>query len=219
MESQLTLVNPAPPATLTFHPDSMSDSVLYSDTRALYAITTHLQHSSSCTELRRAGETEVIARISRNSILPDTVSFASEAHREVRISKWLRKCKLPDGISAHAIDTVVGLCILRTHREYRLALYTEFDADLPVAHWEATEASRSVPPQLVIANAIPESLHPQIICAFVVEEFRMRMAEKADVVAQAKAAAHVKTLAQILFGSSPADSIPTYTTDCAGTFG
>nr|GAT56499.1 predicted protein [Mycena chlorophos] len=146
-----------------------------------------------------AGDSAVVAKISRKSILPDTVSFpaapdeGSGDAREVKTSKWLKKCKLADGTQAHAFDTEIGQCLLRRHLQYRLALFTEFDTETPIAHWE----KGSSPPSLLISSSVPEAFHPQVICAFIIEEFKMRMAEKADVIAQGKALAQSTPLARI----------------------
>jgi hypothetical protein len=42
-----------------------------------------------------------------------------------------------------------------------------------------------------------ENFHPQIIAAFTVQELKMRMAEKADLVALSRAAAQSKTLVNL----------------------
>ena len=49
----------------------------------------------------------------------------------------------------------------------------------PVAHWSSTTPSALEPPILVIYRDIPTSVHAQMVAAFVVREFRMRMKEKA----------------------------------------
>ncbi|KAF7296266.1 hypothetical protein HMN09_01095900 [Mycena chlorophos] len=199
MDSQLTLVNPAPPLLLTFSANSMSNATLFSDRQAVYTLSTQLTRADSVTELRRVGDSAVVARISRKSILPDTVAFPAAPDegsgnvREVKTSKWMKKCKLADGTQAHAFDTEMGQCLLRRHLQYRLALFTEFDTETPIAHWE----KGSSPPSLLISSSVPEAFHPQVICAFIIEEFKMRMAEKADVIAQGKALAQSTPLARI----------------------
>ncbi|KAJ6626147.1 hypothetical protein B0H10DRAFT_1999209 [Mycena sp. CBHHK59/15] len=188
MDSQLTLVNPAPPTFLTFGTNSMINTTLFLDTRPAYTISTALQGST--TEIADAGSKEVLARIVRKEVLPDTVAFAGG--KEIRVSKWLRKAKLPDGFSASEIDTEVGKCYLRMHREYRLALFTEYDLDTPVAHWER-HSDPFAPPTLVLYSGT-ENFRPQIVAAFTIMELKMRMTEKADIVALSKAAAQSTTL-------------------------
>lgn len=136
MESQLTLVNPAPPVSFTFATNSMINTTLYRDSRPAYTLSTELQGST--TELRASDTSELLARISRKEILPDTITFPSiNDGKEMRLSKWMRRCKLPDGrydgtllgccvpmcfSHAHAIDTEVGVCLLKKHRIHRLAV-------------------------------------------------------------------------------------------------
>jgi hypothetical protein len=50
------------------------------------------------TELRAAGTGELLARIARKEIIPDTIAFpALNGGREMRSTKWLTKSKLSDG--------------------------------------------------------------------------------------------------------------------------
>ncbi|KAJ7065782.1 hypothetical protein C8F01DRAFT_982387 [Mycena amicta] len=196
MDSQLTLVNPAPALSLAFDTNSMINATLFSGVQPLYTISTELL--GSMTELRAGTTGEIVARISRNSILSNTITFSSAdgtSLRQMKISKWLQKCKQPDGLHAYAIDTEMGQCLLRKHREYRLALYTEFDLESPVAHWAPLDSAS--PPTLVISGTIPEAFHPQVICAFIIQELKMRMAEKADLVALGRAAAQSTPLARV----------------------
>ncbi len=103
MDSQLTLVDSALPICLTFSKDSMINTTLYRDSRPVYTISTELQGTT--TEIRAAGTAELLARICRNDILPNTVAFPSINDGKVmRLSKWLRGCKLPDGRSVRSSD-------------------------------------------------------------------------------------------------------------------
>ncbi|KAJ7724374.1 hypothetical protein B0H16DRAFT_324339 [Mycena metata] len=96
MDSELTLVDPTPPVFLDFSPDSMINTTICRNSRAAYTISTELQGST--TELRRAGASELLARICRKEVLPDTVSFPNINNgKDLRRSKWLRRCTLPDG--------------------------------------------------------------------------------------------------------------------------
>lgn len=70
-------------------------------------------------------------------------------------------------------------------------LFTEFDLETPVAHWD--RPSDTSPLALVLYPGT-ENFHPQIIAAFTIQELKMRMAEKADTVAQSRAAAQSRTL-------------------------
>ncbi|KAJ7761634.1 hypothetical protein B0H14DRAFT_377847 [Mycena olivaceomarginata] len=193
MDSQLTLVNASPPVCLMFSTDSMINATLHRDSQPAYTITTELQGST--TEIRTAGTSQLLARITRREVLPDIIAFPNiNGGKDMRLGKWMRRCKLPDGSHAHFIETEVGTCVLKKHRVNRLALFTEFDAETPVAHWE--RADQASPLSLMLYSGT-ENFHPQIIAAFTVQELKMRMAEKADLVALSRAAAQSKTLVNL----------------------
>ncbi|KAJ7081017.1 hypothetical protein C8R44DRAFT_68756 [Mycena epipterygia] len=191
MDSQLTLVNVAQPVFLTFTSDNMINTTLLLNSRPAYTISTALQGST--TEIRAAGTSELLARISRKEILPDTITFPNlNEGKEMRLSKWLRRVKLEDGLHAHAIETEVGNCLLKKHPVHRLALFTEYDLESPVAHWERPD--KTSPLSLVLYSGT-ENFHAPIIAAFTVQELKMRMAEKANLVALNRATAR-STLGQ-----------------------
>ncbi|KAJ7831367.1 hypothetical protein B0H13DRAFT_1551155, partial [Mycena leptocephala] len=96
MDSQLTLVSVAPAAHLKFSQDSMKNATLFLDSRPAYTISTDT--SNAHTELRAAGTGELLARIARKEIMPDTMTFpAPNRGKEIRSTKWLKKSKLSDG--------------------------------------------------------------------------------------------------------------------------
>ncbi|KAF7365733.1 Peptide methionine sulfoxide reductase [Mycena venus] len=190
MDSQLTLVDPSPPVCLTFSANSMINAILYRDGRPVYTISTELLGST--TEIKASATSELLARITRKELLPDIVTFPNvDGGKDMRLSKWMRRCKLPDGSHAHVIETEVGNCLLRKHRTHRLALFTEYDLESPVAHWERPDESS---PLSLILYSGTENFHPQIITAFTVQELKMRMAEKADIVALSRATAQSRGL-------------------------
>ncbi|KAF8205176.1 hypothetical protein K438DRAFT_1932098 [Mycena galopus ATCC 62051] len=197
MDSQLTLVNASPPVRLTFSANSMINATLYRDSQATYTIATQLQGST--TEIRTAGTSQVLARISRKELLPNTITFPDiNSGKDTRLGKWLRRCKLQDGSHAHVIETEVGNCVLKKHPVYRLALFTEYDLESPVAHWEREDVTS--PLSLVLYSGT-ENFYVQIIAAFTVQELKMRMAEKANLVALSRAAAQSKTLVNLSYGN------------------
>ncbi|KAJ7238838.1 hypothetical protein B0H12DRAFT_1136877 [Mycena haematopus] len=193
MDSQLTLVNASPPVSLTFSRNSMINATLYRDSRLVYTIATELRGTT--TEIRAAGTSQLLVRIARKELLPNTITFPPiNDGKDMRLGKWLRRCKLPDGSHAHVIETEVGNCVLKKDRIYRLVLFTEYDLETPVAHWESGDGTS--PPSLILHSGT-ENFHPQIIAAFTVQELKMRMAEKADIMAQSRAAAQSKTLVSL----------------------
>ncbi|KAJ7099179.1 hypothetical protein C8R44DRAFT_947467 [Mycena epipterygia] len=180
MNSQLTLVNPTPgPISLTFGTDSMLSATLFLNGRPAYTIST--VPAGSPTELRTAGtdsDSELLTRISCKALLPDTIAFPASSASKMRLSKWLRRCTLADGLEAHTIETDAGKCVLKSDLVHRLAvpIHRARSAD-PVAHWQRRAAGAPLSPVLYAGT---ESFHAQIIAAFIVQELRMRMAEKAE---------------------------------------
>ncbi|KAK7039874.1 peptide methionine sulfoxide reductase [Favolaschia claudopus] len=197
MDSQLTLVNATPPICLTFSRNSMINTTLFRDeTRhPAYTLTTELR--GSATNLHCSATGKLLARVTRRELLPDVLAFPDIDNdaklKEVRLSKWMRRCKLPDGSHAHIIVSEMGNCVLKKDLLHRLALFTEYDLSTPIAHWDV-----SVPGSLsLVLYPGTENFHPQILVAFTVQELKMRMAEKADLVAQSRAAAQSKTLVNV----------------------
>ncbi|KAJ7840055.1 hypothetical protein B0H14DRAFT_2785855 [Mycena olivaceomarginata] len=156
MDSEL-LVSASPPVHLTFSDNSMINATLYRVS----------PHTS-----------ELLARITRRSILPDLITFPNhDGGKEMRLSKWMRRCMLPDGSHAHGVETEMGNCLLKIHPVHRLALYTERDPGTPIAHWE--RATATSPLSLVLYPGT-ENFYPKIIAAFTVSELKMRNAEQTD---------------------------------------
>ncbi|KAJ7879375.1 hypothetical protein B0H13DRAFT_2346127 [Mycena leptocephala] len=150
------------------------------------AYTLSIDTSNVHTELRAAGTGELLARIARKEIIPDTIAFpALNGGREMRSTKWLTKSKLSDGCSAHVIKTKHGNFTLKTHPVHRLALFREDDLETPGAHWQRASTGTSTStttPTLVLrpGTHIWVSAWPEIIMAFVVQESKMRMREQAN---------------------------------------
>ncbi|KAJ7453333.1 hypothetical protein B0H11DRAFT_2245563 [Mycena galericulata] len=190
MDSQITLVNPSPPVCLTFSVDSMINATLFLGSRPTYKLSTKLQGTT--TIISAVGTSALLARITRREVLPSTVIFPNVGDgKEMRVSSWMKRCKLEDGSEARIIETGVGKCFLKRDRTYRLALYSEYDLNKPVAHWKCTD---SASPLSLILYPGTEDFHAQIIVAFITEELKMRSLEKYDGVALSRAAAHELTV-------------------------
>ncbi|KAJ7761633.1 hypothetical protein B0H14DRAFT_2973023, partial [Mycena olivaceomarginata] len=173
MDSEL-LVSASPPVHLTFSDNSMINATLYRDSHPVYTIATASQGLN--TEIRSSDTSELLARITRRSFLPDLITFPNhDGGKEMRLSKWMRRCMLPDGSHAHGIETEMGNCLLKIHPVHRLALYTERDPGTPIAHWE--RATATSPLSLVLYPGT-ENFYPKIIAAFTVSELKMRNAEQ-----------------------------------------
>ncbi|KAK7038376.1 hypothetical protein R3P38DRAFT_2905764 [Favolaschia claudopus] len=181
MDSQVTLVTVAPAVRLVFSQDSMKNATLFLNSTPTYIMTTDM--NDRITELRAAATNELLARITRKEILHDTVVFpALHGGKAIRVANWLTKSTLPQSAcTRHTIQTHHGNYILCSHPTYRLALYREDDTDTPIAHWDR-HSSISLPTLLIRDEALA-SIRAEIIAAFVVREFRVRMKEKAAQVA------------------------------------
>ncbi|KAJ7159964.1 hypothetical protein C8R43DRAFT_993966 [Mycena crocata] len=178
MDSQLTLVTLPPTVSLVFSHNSLKNATVFLGSRPVYIISTNSQNS--VTEIRGAETEEVLVHIARNKLRADTIAFPTlKAAKEMRLTKWLGKCHLSDGSSTYAIDTEQGKFLLKAHPVHRLALFCENDLETPVAHWQNPQETSG--PMLVMQAATWRSeACPEIMAAFVVREFNMRMAEKAS---------------------------------------
>ncbi|KAJ6453718.1 hypothetical protein C8R45DRAFT_1038723 [Mycena sanguinolenta] len=182
MDSQ-SLSSNYSPVCLTFSKNSMINATLSRDSRPAYTLTTKLQGST--TEIRAPGSTEVQARISSNLFLPDTVEFPNiRGGPKVRLSKWMKNCKLADGSRAHIIETEMGKCVLKQHHVYRLALFMEHDLDNPIARWYLGSGNSQL--SLILSQGT-ETFHLQVIAAFIIQELRMRGTETSSQMAFGRA--------------------------------
>ncbi|KAJ7681695.1 hypothetical protein B0H17DRAFT_1230199 [Mycena rosella] len=121
MDSQLTLVTATPRIYLKFGSDSMINTTIFMNSRPAYTLSTALQGST--TDLSASRMSELLARISRKEILPNTIAFPSVNNgKEIRLSKWMSRQKLSDGLHVHLIETEIGKCFLRKHSVHRLAV-------------------------------------------------------------------------------------------------
>ncbi|KAJ7086205.1 hypothetical protein C8R44DRAFT_821152 [Mycena epipterygia] len=186
MDSQLTLVDPSPPISLIFDTNSMTNATLSLNSIPAYTISTDSRGTS--TELRAAGTGEVLVRIVRKGMFPDTIAFPNiHGGKDVRLNKWLKSAaKLPDGSPVSVIETEVGKCFLRKYRLYRLALFTETDMEAPVAHLQRPTVATPLPLALILQPGT-ETFRPEIIAAFIVQEQKTRMEEEAQKEAQDRA--------------------------------
>ncbi|KAJ6532422.1 hypothetical protein B0H19DRAFT_1383875 [Mycena capillaripes] len=83
----------------------------------------------------------------------------------------------------------IGRCFLRQHPTYRLALFTERDSETPVAHWETAATSPSASLPTLVFRPEAESAQLRILAAFIVEEQRVREAERGSLSDQGRFAA------------------------------
>ncbi|KAJ7500029.1 hypothetical protein FB451DRAFT_1207265 [Mycena latifolia] len=193
MDSQLTLVDPAP-VSLIFDSNSMTNATLRINSAPAYTISTD---SRGTTEIRAAGTDDVLARIMRKGLLPDTISFPTldggkelrqqvaqirEASRwSVSVEPWLPCPPLINAMLSPVcvVETDVGKYFLRNYLQYRLALFTEHDLDNPVAYLQRPTVATRVPLALVLQPGT-EHFRAQIIAAFIIQEQKTRAEEEAQ---------------------------------------
>ncbi|KAJ6610526.1 hypothetical protein B0H10DRAFT_2224905 [Mycena sp. CBHHK59/15] len=154
-----------------FENNNMLKTTLLLNSIPTYTVTTNLH--GSITELRTAGRNTLVGRIRRNKICPNTITFPTvNGGRSMRLGGWFKRIRLADGSPAVVIKTEVGICFLRTHSVYRLALFSE-DLQFMIAHWQP-HTDPSSPITLVLLVAATETFCAQIIAAFLLEEQTMR---------------------------------------------
>ncbi|KAJ7488898.1 hypothetical protein FB451DRAFT_1223211 [Mycena latifolia] len=181
MDSQATLIDPSP-VSLIFNCNSMTNATLRLNSTPAYTISTDSRGAT--TEIRAVGTDEVIARILRRGMRPDTITFPNvNGGKELRLNKWLQSAKAPDGVPVCVVETEEGKCFLRKYQHFRLALFTEYDPENPVAHLQVPTVTRPVPLALVLQPGT-EHVRAQIIAAFIVQEQTMRTEEEAQRVSQ-----------------------------------
>ncbi|KAJ7821371.1 hypothetical protein B0H14DRAFT_3471555 [Mycena olivaceomarginata] len=166
MESQLTLVTVDSAVRLTFNRDNATISL---DSVHAYTITTDAQNMY--TELRAVGNGELLVRIVRKAILPDTIAFPTTPQRLVRYTS--------------------SQCFSSSPR-YRHGTWAVHSQGTPSASAGAkTTYSRwlrvgnaSTPTLVICAEPWASSrARAQVIAAFIVQEFKMRMKEQASLAA------------------------------------
>ncbi|KAJ7649250.1 hypothetical protein B0H17DRAFT_1102383 [Mycena rosella] len=158
----------------------MINTTIFMNSRPAYTLSTALQGSTTDISTSRTSEILVF--------FPNTIAFPSINNgKEIRLSKWMSRQKLSDGLHVHVIKTEIGKCFLRKHSVHRLALFTEYDCENPVAHWDRPNAT----------SPISLNFHPQIIAAFTIQELRMRMAEEGRLGCSQRAAAQATPIATL----------------------
>ncbi|KAJ7436852.1 hypothetical protein FB451DRAFT_1570903 [Mycena latifolia] len=165
MDSQLTLVDPAP-VSLIFDSNSMTNATLRINSAPAYTISTD---SRGTTEIRAAGSDDVLARVVRKGLLPDTISFPTlDDGKELRLSRCSNPRSFPmeslyvllrptsESVSSGNIDNIGSRC-----------LFTEHDAENPVAYLQRPTVATPVPLALVLQPGT-EHFRAQIIAAFII---------------------------------------------------
>lgn len=103
MDSELTLVNLAPPTSYFLSSTDLKDAVIYAHPGVpLYRVTSDAKHIKI---YDGTTPNRVIAVLHRRDLLPDTISFppqhanssANTNTGHVSVQRWLKRSKLADG--------------------------------------------------------------------------------------------------------------------------
>ncbi|KAF8177623.1 hypothetical protein BJ912DRAFT_677055 [Pholiota molesta] len=175
MASTSTLLNEPLPLRLMFSRNSVTHATLYAAEGAMYRITATAKVSRvELVDLRiMEGREKVVATLKRRDILPNVVVFPHRQGKSLRIAKWLQQPTPPDGRTI--LRTLYGNFIWRSDGTLRLALYPEDQTHSPIAYYLKIEE----PPTLaLVLRAGFEHIRVEIITAFIVLEYRLRMGEK-----------------------------------------
>ncbi|KAF5311535.1 hypothetical protein D9611_011539 [Ephemerocybe angulata] len=179
MESQETLVNPTP-LSLKFNKRSCTNVTIYQGCQPVYRVVTNKDGTRTDLFDLLAEESDpkhLITTIKRREFLPDVVKFRNRC-LSVKISKWLQKAeKLPSGMTGMTLDTSCGPLLWRYGDEerHRLALYTDKDAETPVAYLDCT---RTRIPMVLVIEPGYQDLTDEILTSALILEFKLKMFER-----------------------------------------
>ncbi|TEB28374.1 hypothetical protein FA13DRAFT_1666368 [Coprinellus micaceus] len=178
MESQITLINPTP-LTLKFSKRSCTNVTIYRGITPVYRVNTNKDSSRTDVmglenDLGESGR--LLTTIKRREFLPDVVKFRNQSAC-MKISKWLQKEKLPNNVTGMTLDTSCGPLLWRygSSEKYRLALYTDKDAERPVAYLDCT---RTRIPMVLVIEPGYQDLTEEILTSALVLEYKLKMFDR-----------------------------------------
>ncbi|KAJ8587867.1 hypothetical protein M405DRAFT_793793 [Rhizopogon salebrosus TDB-379] len=177
MQPTTTPADPPALKSYNFSPVDMKNTKIFNNQPALplYSVVTDLK-SDKRTEIFDARADRLLARIERNNILPDTITFPSRNDgSSINLSRWLQKGKLEDGHQIHAIETGHGTYMWKSDRELRLALYRKDDMSNHVAHLQEGSRTQNF---AVIMQPEAQLIRDDVIISFLILEQRLRVSEK-----------------------------------------
>ncbi|ESK83759.1 hypothetical protein Moror_2077 [Moniliophthora roreri MCA 2997] len=178
-ESFSTLLDPEYQVTgatrLVFDRNNIRNTSISIRSSPAYTLKTTTGTLGSKTEIIDAITDQSIASIERRELLPNIVKLKSvEDGKSMKLSKWLRKVKLPDGSHGTVVNTLPqGQFIWKTDPVHRLVLYPE-GSTMPVARLE--RATTSTPLALLVFPGAMQYAD-QIITSFLAVEQELRMQE------------------------------------------
>ncbi|KAF8179677.1 hypothetical protein BJ912DRAFT_982497 [Pholiota molesta] len=158
-----------------FDRNSVLNATLYSNGIPAYKIIT--SKPGTRTDICDIPGQCVVATIKRREILPDTIKLTNRHDgNAVAIKNWLKQITLPGHVEpSTSLTTEVGKFVWKTDAAHRLALYSEDDAEVPVAF---TMRVRSPEPLVLTLKAGCEEMVEDILVSFIILEQKLRMKEK-----------------------------------------
>ena len=186
MDSQVTLVRPAPPKKYYFSHNSVKKTSLYLSTvtpsAPTYVISTDLE-TDKRTEFKDANG-NVLAVWTRKDILPDTIAWPAKDSGSTSVSKWLKKVEGADGTPVHTLTTPAGSIIFRSSAKHRVGAYISstlasspsVDEAEAIAYL-ALNANNNNPEIVLNAPAQAEDVEDQVVVAILMLEHKLRMTD------------------------------------------
>jgi len=161
--------------TLVFDRNSVINATLYSGASPSYTVITN--KAMTRTDVCDIPGQCIVATIKRREVFSDTVKFPKRNDgNSVAINKWLRRITLPTHVEpCTSLVTDSGNFVWKTDPTYRLALYPEDDAQMPLAFMPRT---RPPEPLILVLKEGSEEMVEDIIVSFIILEQRIRMKEK-----------------------------------------
>ncbi|KZP12861.1 hypothetical protein FIBSPDRAFT_1049787 [Athelia psychrophila] len=196
MDSQLTLVNPAPPPSLIFSSTSLRNTHIYLSSDPTpraprWTVATDNSKPGTGTRVYEGdGEpgSRMIAVLYLKDVLPDVITFPASVAPgggdvKVKVNKWLRKAMLADNYPIRILSPSPEECYYwKTDQMHRLALYNDRDHQYPLATFSPSPSS---PCALTVSPEV-EPIIESVLVSFIYLELKMRIKENIARVAQSR---------------------------------
>ena len=186
MESQETLVNPAPPMRYYFSSSDVRNTQIFSAGSLAYPIYTTVTDAKTDkrTEMKNA-QGDVVAVWTRRDILSDTISWPRrDGGKSTTTNRWLKKADGADGTVAYSLITPVGPVLFRSSAKHRIGVYllsplasaSSIDETDSIAYLDSVTEGHA--PSLVIsAQAEAEAIRDEIVLAILVLGHKFRITD------------------------------------------
>ncbi|TFK35455.1 hypothetical protein BDQ12DRAFT_688175 [Crucibulum laeve] len=174
MDSQITLVNPAPPVALVFNMSSTLNTTLFAHSKPMYRVRS--DRAGARTDIYDIQAKSIVGTIKRKEVFSDTVTFPHRnSGKPIKVRKWLRSTRTPGGFSSMTLETESGLFIWRLDTSLRLVLYREDDLDSPISYVKSSSPNSHL---ILVLKSGSEDIREEIIVSFLILEQKLRVQEK-----------------------------------------